>query len=335
MRIIVSVILGLLLAMNIWLVWELTRPDGLGIREPQLEAQIPALGVITSENIAKAEVSLTPAQIPQATPTRQPVMVTRTPLVTPTEYVVPSATRQSNQYQGSSITSNGTIIGHSVSGLPLIVYSFGTGSTERMIVAGIHGGYEWNTITLANQLFEYLKKYPDTIPPDKKLHILRALNPDGEARSHGIEGRANENGVDLNRNFPSLWQEDWPRDGCWNYSPINAGTHPASEPEIVALMNFINAHNIDALISYHSAALGIFPGGQPPDSRSLSLAATIASISNYPYPPIDTGCQFTGQLIDWASDRGIAAVDIELTNHENTDFEDNLLILTRFLTWEP
>ncbi len=335
MRKYVIIFLGVLLALNIWLVWELTRPDGLGIREPQREAHIPALGVITSENVPKAQVSLTPTQFPQATPTRQLVMVTRTPLVTPTDYFVPSSTRHSNQGQGTSISSSGMIIGHSVSGIPLIVNSFGTGSTERMIVAGIHGGYEWNTIALADQLIEYLKRHPETIPSDKKLYILRALNPDGEARSNGIEGRANENGVDLNRNFPSHWQRDWPRDGCWNYGPINAGTHPASEPETVALMNFISNHNIDALISYHSAALGIFPGGQPPDSRSLRLAATIASISNYPYPPIDTGCQFTGQLIDWASDRGIAAIDIELTNHENTDFEDNLLILTRFLTWEP
>ncbi len=98
-------------------------------------------------------------------------------------------------------------------------------------------------------------------------------------------------------------------------------------------MNFLLNGNVDALINYHSAVLGIFPGGQPPDEASLSLADTVATVSTYPYPPIDTGCQFTGQLIDWASDNGMAALDIELTNHRDTDFEQNLAILSMFLAW--
>ncbi|MEA3308854.1 MAG: hypothetical protein U9Q70_04995, partial [Chloroflexota bacterium] len=38
--------------------------------------------------------------------------------------------------------------GHSVNGFPLLVYRLGTGSSVRMIIGGIHGGYEWNTIVL-------------------------------------------------------------------------------------------------------------------------------------------------------------------------------------------
>lgn len=262
-------------------------------------------------------------------------MTTRTPLITPTDYPIPSTTRRSNQEQNPKPSHFCKIIGYSVNGQPLEVCTFGSGDTVRLVIAGIHGGYEWNTIALADELIAHLEGHPDTVPPGIKLHVLRVLNPDGEARSHGFAGRANANGVDLNRNFPALWQAEWPRDGCWDYGPISAGPHPASEPETIALMNFIQAQGIDALISYHSAALGIFPGGQPPDDRSVSLAESIASVSNYPYPPIDTGCQFTGQLIDWASAQGIAAVDIELTDHQNIDFEQNLLILSRFLQWQP
>ena len=227
------------------------------------------------------------------------------------------------------------MIGYSVAGRPLEIYSFGSGNHERLIVAGIHGGYEWNTIALADELIAYLKQHPEIIPADTQLHILRAFNTDGEARSHSYSGRANENGVDLNRNFPTLWQADWPRTGCWDYGPITAGAYPASEPETIALMNFIQKRQIEALISYHSAALGIFPGGHPPDAASIRLAESLAAVSNYPYPPIDTGCLFTGQLIDWASAEAIAAVDIELTNHQLTDFEQNLLILGQFLAWRP
>jgi predicted deacylase len=204
-----------------------------------------------------------------------------------------------------------------------------------MIVAGIHGGYEWNTIALAHNLVNYLQNNPDFIPPGMRLYILVALNPDGEARSHGYGGRANENGVDINRNFPEFWQPDWNRKGCWDVLPITAGPEPASEPETQALMRFIQSHPLDAFISYHSAALGIFPGGRPPDTKSVSLAEAIAAVSTYPYPPIDGGCEFTGQLVDWTSSLGIASVDIELTNHEDLDFEMNLEILRMFLAWEP
>lgn len=235
----------------------------------------------------------------------------------------------------TQITAKRIIIGKSVEGRYLEVFQFGSGSTERLIVAGIHGGYEWNTIALADALINYLKEHPNLVPKDQTLYILRSLNPDGEARSHGIKGRANKHGVDLNRNFPDHWKSDWSREGCWNYLPITAGTGPASEPESKALIFFIEAHNVDALISYHSAALGIFAGGRPATSRSIDLAEEIASISTYPYPPIDTGCQFSGQLIDWAAKKGIAAVDIELSNHQDIDFKQNLLILNKFLSWDP
>ncbi len=256
--------------------------------------------------------SLTPSPSPTAT------IPSRTPFP-------PTATRKPD---------NPVTIGHSVEDRPIQVYRFGDGQRERLIIAGIHGGYEWNTIALAEELITHVQEHPEMIPKDVSLYILPNLNPDGEARSHGVDGRANERGVDLNRNFPALWQEDWPRSGCWDYGPITAGSHPASEPETLAVMSFLQGHNIDALINYHSAALGIFAGGQPPDPASLDLADSIAAVSDYPYPPIDTGCQFSGQLIDWASQEGVAAVDIELTNHTDTDFEQNLTILSTFLDWK-
>ena len=118
------------------------------------------------------------------------------------------------------------VIGTSVAGRPLEVYRFGYGAQARMVVAGIHGGYEWNTIALAHQLVNYFQNNPDFIPKDKRLYILVALNPDGEARSHGHGGRANENYVDLNRNFPIGWNAEWNREGCWDFLDIHAGKSP-------------------------------------------------------------------------------------------------------------
>ncbi len=267
--------------------------------------------------------SSTPSTTPQPryTSTYKP---TQTPLPSTLTAVPASLTPEPEQPQ---------LIGTSVAGRPLEVYQFGDGPIEKMIVAGIHGGYEWNTIVLADELIGYLRNHPGVVPRDHTLYILRALNPDGFARSRGFGGRANENNVDINRNFPSNWQVEWPRPGCWDYIPITGGSSAVSEPETKALIDFIISHDIKALISYHSAALGIFPGGQPPDSGSLSLAEALAAVSDYPYPPIDAGCAFTGQLVDWASDQGIPAVDIELTNHQESDFEKNLAILSVFLDW--
>jgi hypothetical protein len=99
-------------------------------------------------------------------------------------------------------------------------------------------------------------------------------------------------------------------------------------------MIFIQQHKIDGLISYHSAALGIFPGGSPPDKFSVRLAEALSGVSDYSYPPLDTGCEYTGNLVDWASSKNIAAVDLELTNHRDTDFDQNLKVLKAFLNWK-
>jgi len=268
------------------------------------------------------------------------------PQVTPTLVSPAITTEPHNRYVEVSVSSTPTplilsnkpqaeIIGHSTEGRPLHLYTFGKGNHERMIVAGIHGGDEWNTVTLANQLIKYVDQNPDVVPDDTTLYILPNLNPDGEARAHNKNGRVNNNGVDLNRNFPVNWQKDWDRSGCWNSLSTSGGTGPGSEVETQVLINFVDTHNIEALISYHSAALGVFPGGLPWEGDSIRLARSIAEVSSYPFPPIDTGCTYSGTLADYAVSKGIAAVDLELTNHFDTDFDQNLDILNVLLSFVP
>jgi predicted deacylase len=287
--------------------------------------------------------TLVPAQLPQlialeATTVQQGA--TSTP-------VRPTVTAESNPPLRQTTVSAGStplvltntqqpqVIGYSVEGKSLNVYTFGDGDQERMIVAGIHGGDEWNTVTLANQLILYLDQNPEVIPEDITLYVLPNLNPDGEARAHNKFGRLNHNGVDLNRNFPVNWQRDWDRSGCWNSLPTSGGTGPGSEAETQALIEFIETHNIQGLISYHSAALGIFPGGLPWEEKSIRLAEAIAEVTSYPFPPIDTGCTYSGTLADYAVSTRIAAVDLELTNHFDTDFEQNLQVLDVLLNFAP
>lgn len=227
------------------------------------------------------------------------------------------------------------VIGTSVEGRPIEVYRFGSGPEARLVAADIHGGYEWNTNELANALIELLSEHPALVPPNITLYILPTINPDGLAASQGYQGRANPNGVDLNRNFPFDWKSSWRTSGCWNYLPITAGTHALSEPESQAVARFVLSRHIRAMISYHSAALGIFAGGYPPSANSMSLARRVASVAPYPFPPRQTGCEYTGEMVDWADANGIAAIDVELTNHYDPDIDINRRVLYAFMTWQP
>ena len=271
------------------------------------------------------------------TPTRKlPPTSYWLPTLTPNPFYTPPVFETSTPF----VLANGppaNVIGFSLAGRPIEAYSFGSGEREFLIVAGIHGGSEWNTIALANELITYINEHPDIIAGDTTLYIIRNMNPDGEARAHGVDGRVNNNGVDLNRNFPTKnWVPEWDRDGCWNYRETTGGAYGGSEPETRTVMNFIQLHDFTAVISYHSAALGIFPGGVPWEEPSKELAAKLAMVTKYPYPPLDTGCEYTGTLADWAVENGVdAAVDMELTNHRDTDFNQNLKALRAFLTWVP
>ena len=52
-------------------------------------------------------------------------------------------------------------------------------------------------------------------------------------------------GLDLNRNFPALWRQE--------FEQVGAGAYPASEPEVRAMVDFVLEHpNIGAAISYHT-----------------------------------------------------------------------------------
>ncbi len=309
-------VVNVLLILGIAAVWA-----GTSI-QPIREFFVSSTPTFTETVTPSPTPSLTPSLTPSPTETQTPTR-TETPSNTPT--ITPSPV---------PFSEGPIVIGYSVEERPLEVYRFGTGSTERLIVAGMHGGSEYNTIQLADELIAYLNGHPEIVPADVTLYILRSLNPDGEARAHNYLGRTNANNVDLNRNWDANWKADWPRATCWNLTYVSPGTGPSSEPETQALMAFIQAHHFDALINYHSAALGIFNGGLPPDEYSIRLAQAVAAVTTYPYPPINIGCEYTGGFTDWADEYGIAALDVELTDHTHTDFEMNLDVLNVFLNWK-
>ncbi|MBE3117228.1 MAG: hypothetical protein IMZ50_00550, partial [Candidatus Atribacteria bacterium] len=154
-------------------------------------------------------VSPTPTLTETQTPT---LTLTSTTTFTPSPTGTPTLPETSTETFTPTLTphrntdtlpfSEGPIvIGYSVQDRPLEAYRFGTGPTERLIVAGMHGGGEYNTNQLADLLIAYLQGHLEIVPADVTLYILRDLNPDGEAHAHSYLGRTNANRVDLNRNW--------------------------------------------------------------------------------------------------------------------------------------
>src|SRR3989304_1471126 len=119
-----------------------------------------------------------------------PALATTTPPA-PTPSPAPPAATRTALALAPVEDGEPAVIGTSVAGRALEVFRFGSGQRELLIVAGIHGGYEWNTIALADELIALLRDEPARIPPEVSLYILRSLNPDGEDRSPSHPGRAN------------------------------------------------------------------------------------------------------------------------------------------------
>jgi hypothetical protein len=116
--------------------------------------------------------------------------------------------------------------------------------------------------------------------------------------------------------------------------PVFAGTGPFSEPETRALRDLIEEQSVEAAIFYHSAMGKVFSGADRTSSATSELAEMMSKVTGYPYAPEGVIGQITtGDAVDYLSVKGIAAIEVELTTHEHTDWERNLQGILAFLDW--
>ena len=245
---------------------------------------------------------------------------------------------QTQQTTGSQRTG-GEVIGRSVEGRPISVRTVGDGPRSVLVIGGIHGGYEANSIRLARRLFEHYRAEPARLPADVTLHVIDNMNPDGLHRVTGgtpvdefdfrsantVPGRFNARWVDLNRN----WDGDWQPTSYWGTRVVDAGDAPFSEPETRAVREYFRQIEPVVSVFYQSAAAGLwYSGAEDGWEPSRRLAAAYSSASGYPLPeeqdggPVDY--EITGSADDYFYRIGHPNLTVELTTHYDIEWERNL-----------
>ncbi|MBU4536898.1 hypothetical protein KJ603_02580 [Patescibacteria group bacterium] len=250
---------------------------------------------------------------------------------------------QSTQQTGQNATTtpenkNEFSIGKSVEGRDILAYQYGEGTTEILFVGGIHGGYEWNTSLLAYETIDYLKANPDKIPVNIKVTIIPVLNPDGLNTTIGtstrfilkdvptsqtklVAGRFNSNEVDLNRNFDC----DWQASGTWQSKTVSGGTEVFSEPEALAIKNYIETKKPHAVIVWYSAAGGVYSSSchNGISTETKTLTKTYATASGYKSYEEFNSYDITGDMVNWLAKINIPAISVLLTNHRDIEWTKN------------
>ncbi len=203
-------------------------------------------------------------------------------------------------------------IGYSVLGQPLQLFKVGTGHIHLHMNAAMHAN-EWLT---AFALIAWGRRWTEqwqTFFPEYTLWLVPLVNPDGVqlvmsgsladpacmAKVRAMNGesmdfsnwKANARGVDLNDQFPAGWRDEYvrrseEREACGQtYAPgarDYCGVEPLSEPEAVALVEFVRRQSFSTVIALHSQGEEIYWNyrGFEPDGAEL-MAQTMAAASGY------------------------------------------------------
>ena len=149
-----------------------------------------------------------------------------------------------------------------------------------MLVIGVIHGNEDDGLAIVDEL------RAEAVPDGVELWIVESMNPDGQV----AQERGNANGVDLNRNFPYRWGPiGVPGDSQY------AGPGPASEPETLAVTNFMTQLQPDITIWYHQDLFVV----NPSQGREGRVRERYAQLTGLPTGQI-TGGTYTGIAATWA-----------------------------------
>lgn len=210
-------------------------------------------------------------------------------------------------------------IGYSAGGRAINAYIYGNGATTYMYTAGTHGN-ELSSVYTVQSWMNDLEVNPGRIPANARVVVIPRVNPDGVARA----GRDNNNGVNLNRNFPTYNWTSTITTGSGEQSG-GGGASAGSEPETKALMNATYRYAPRFVITYHSSGYLVNS-----NDVGISIAAgqRYAQLARYQFIPDSQttatfGFTMTGTYEDWLIARGTPAILIELDTNTGNHYPRN------------
>lgn len=231
-----------------------------------------------------------------------------------------------------------TVAGREIPGIRITAKKSSNQSLPGIFFVGAHHAREHLSVeipmmTLKTLLENYskdekIKQLIDT----RDIYFVPMLNADGSM--YDIEGRnykywrknrslnpRGSFGVDLNRNYPFGWGTGG--SSKEEGSDVFMGPKPLSEPETVAVKNFVEGHkNITILLSFHTfSELILYPwGGKDAqvggrDQKVFeTMAQTMAKWNNYKPMKASDLYVASGDTCDWAyGEHGIFCFTFELS----------------------
>ena len=164
------------------------------------------------------------------------------------------------------------------------------------LVIGVFHGDEPQGEYLINK---YIKSFPNT-----RLLLLPRLNKENT--------RVNNNGVDLNRNFPT---KNWELTAKNEYY---GGPSPASEEETRFVINLVERYNPKVILTLH-APYKIVNYDGPKSKNNLNIIEKISQIMKYPIEE-SIGYPTPGSFGTWAGiERRILTITLELDEKIEVD----------------
>lgn len=228
-------------------------------------------------------------------------------------------------------------LGRSPQGRPLNMVVLGSGPKIALLFGNIHGDEPVGQELLV-RLKRYLQEDPERLN-GWQVRIMPCLNPDNSGKA-----RTNPRGVDLNRNFPALWQLS-ARDA--EYS----GPSPLSEPESRSLrdaalgLGLGPAGRVERILSIHQhrgieSGRGMLDGDGPSEATAalvnLMQRAAPERLTAQKITDSHGRVRIPGSFGSWVSSTGISipTVTYELAHGDSPEdsWSWNKAVLQSFLT---